>query len=356
MRRYFVIFSLILSYFTSAQQFQFIEPSQYICPKIHHDFELDGDITKDVWQQAQWTDLFVDIEGRELKKPYYETRAKMLWSDAFLYFAFELKEEHIWATLTKRDTVIFYDNDIEIFIDGNGDTHNYIELELNALNTRWDLFLPKPYRQGGPPLNEFDLANLKTAVKINGTLNNPKDIDESWTVEVAIPWSNLITTYSQPRLPRHGEHMRINFSRVQWETEIIDNTYRKKKNPETGKNLHEKNWVWSPTGAINMHQPELWGIVYFTDNMEHVEPSSFYQKDAEELRQLLAHIYNLQRLKKGRGENWAKTLQELNIEDSFIKKYQLKMSLLDYSYELIGQTKEYRIVCNSEGRIFKKDL
>ena len=39
------------------------------------------------------------------------------------------------ARLTKHDAVIFHDNDFEVFIDPDGDNHEYYELELNALNT-----------------------------------------------------------------------------------------------------------------------------------------------------------------------------------------------------------------------------
>ena len=51
---------------------------------------------------------------------------------------------------TQHDAVIFHNNDFEVFIDPDGDTHNYYELEINALNTVWDLFITKPYRELNP--------------------------------------------------------------------------------------------------------------------------------------------------------------------------------------------------------------
>jgi hypothetical protein len=74
---------------------------------------------------------------------------KMVWDDEYLYVAAEMEEPDIWATLTERDSVIFHDNDFEVFIDPDGDTHAYYELEVNALATAWDLMLLKPYRDGG---------------------------------------------------------------------------------------------------------------------------------------------------------------------------------------------------------------
>src|SRR5262249_52033134 len=74
--------------------------------------------------------------------------AKMAWADRYLYVAAELEEPHVWATLTDHDAVIFRDNDFEVFIDPDGDNHEYYEIEINALSAEWDLLLDKPYRDG----------------------------------------------------------------------------------------------------------------------------------------------------------------------------------------------------------------
>src|SRR5690606_80496 len=131
--------------------------------------EIDGKLGEKDWEAAPWTDLFVDIEGDRKPRPRFETRAKMLWDDAYFYVAATLKEPHVWATLTEHDSVIFHDHDFEVFIDPDGDNHNYYEIEINALNTEWDLLLKKPYRDGGPALNEWEIPGLKKAVAIEGT-------------------------------------------------------------------------------------------------------------------------------------------------------------------------------------------
>jgi hypothetical protein len=43
-----------------------------------------------------------------------------------------------------------------VFIDPNGDNHEYYELEINALNTTWDLLLPKPYKDDGKAVNGWE--------------------------------------------------------------------------------------------------------------------------------------------------------------------------------------------------------
>ncbi|WP_028609419.1 carbohydrate-binding family 9-like protein [Paenibacillus harenae] len=240
-------------------------PKSYICRRAQEPLVLDGRLDKPFWAAADWTDEFVDIEGDRRPKPAKRTRVKMLWDDDYFYFAAELIEDQIWATLTERDSVIFYDNDFEIFIDPDGDSHQYYEFEINALNTVWDLLLVKPYRDGGPPVNGWDMNGLRTAVHIDGELNKPGAANRMWSVEVAMPWSSLRECAAEARPPAPGEFWRVNFSRVEWRVEAAGGEYRKVINSDTGKPYPEDNWVWSPMGLVNMHYPELWGYVLFAD-------------------------------------------------------------------------------------------
>lgn len=182
------------------------EPKHYICHRTAEPLQLDGRLDKPFWANAPWTDDFVDIEGDLKPRPFKRTRVKMLWDDEYLYFGAEMEEDQIWATLTERDSVIFYDNDFEIFIDPDGDTHNYYEFEMNAFNTIWDLLLPKPYRDGGPPINSWDIRGIRTAVHIDGEVNNPNADNKGWSIEVAMPWSALKECAPEGRLPRHEEY------------------------------------------------------------------------------------------------------------------------------------------------------
>ena len=78
-------------------------PPVYYCKRATKPFHLDGNINKEFWADAPFTDLFVDIEGDIRPEPRYETRAKMLWDDENLYFGAVLYGDEIWATLTERD-------------------------------------------------------------------------------------------------------------------------------------------------------------------------------------------------------------------------------------------------------------
>lgn len=289
-------------------------PKHYICRRAPGPLEMDGRVDKPFWAGAEWTDDFVDIEGDSRPKPAKRTRVKMLWDDDYFYFAAELMEDQIWATLTERDSVIFHDNDFEIFIDPDGDTHLYYEFEINALNTVWDLLLIKPYRDGGPPVNGWDIRGLKTAVHIDGELNRPGAANRKWSVEVAMPWASLRECAPYGRPPAAGEFWRVNFSRVEWQVEVQEGTYRKVVNPDTGKPYPEDNWVWSPMGIINMHYPELWGYVVFADENG---PESFELPPDERVKWELRKLYYRQRNYFEANGTFAKDEKQLMGDDSW---------------------------------------
>ena len=233
-------------------------PKRYTCHRAGGPIQIDGRIDEAAWAKAPWTDWFVDIQGSAKPKPRFRTRAKMLWDDEYLYVAAELEEPHVWATLTEHDSVIFRDNDFEVFLNPSGDGRNYFEFEINALNTGWDLFLPKPYREGGKADNSWEIPGLRTAVFVKGTLNDSRDRDHGWTLEIAFPWPAFASRAAVAR-PKAGDEWRINFSRVQWRTIVSDGKYVKIPG------LKEDNWVWSPQGVINMHVPDRWGFVRFSE-------------------------------------------------------------------------------------------
>ncbi len=240
------------------------EPRHYVCRRAPVAPVIDGALEAAAWGPAAWTEAFTDIERPARPAPRHATRAKLLWDDRFLYVGARLEEPDLWATLAQRDAVIYHDNDFEVFIDPDGDAHAYYELEINALGAVWDLLLLRPYRDGGPAVNAWDVAGLRAAVRLDGTLNDPSDRDAGWSVELAFPWAVLAECAGRPAPPRDGDLWRVNFSRVQWRLDVVDGAYAKRRDPATGRDLPEDNWVWSPQGLVAMHYPEMWGLVQFS--------------------------------------------------------------------------------------------
>lgn len=253
---------------------------------------IDGKLDDPCWASATWSDSFVDIEGAKKPLPRYRTRMKMLWDDTTLYIAAEMEDPDVWATYRTRDQIVFLEPDFEVFIDPNGDGRAYYELEVNCLGTIFDLYLHRMYRDGGPALHGWNCKNLKTGVAVQGTANDPRDNDDGWTLEWAIPFASLVPEPCDQAVdvaekaragaaPKPGESWRINFSRVQWkhnfEELAPDGKRSGPQRPKAGTqdatgsappyvktpNTPEDNWVWTPQGVIDMHLPDRWGVVTF---------------------------------------------------------------------------------------------
>jgi hypothetical protein len=285
----------------------FPTPHHYVIQHTTASIKVDGKLDEQAWQKAAWTADFVDIEGAKKPLPTFKTQVKMLWSDTHLYIAAQLAEPHIWAKQLNHDDIIFKDNDFEIFIDPDGNGHNYFEIEVNALNKIFDLFLSKPYRAGGDALISWDIRGLQSAVNINGTINQANDVDQSWTVEMAIPLKALYIGHPF-RPPTEGSLWRINFSRVQWDTDISNGQYVKRKDAQ-GKALPEHNWVWSPQGLINMHYPERWGYLQFTKK----EQTKFKLPYQELQKKYLWLVYERQQQHRKKTGSYAPSLKVLGI-------------------------------------------
>ena len=257
---------------------------------------IDGDITKSFWSNIPWSSDFVDIATTT--PPQYTTRMKMKWDDNYLYVAAYLEEPNVWGTLTEHNSIIYQDNDFEIFVDTDGSNHNYKEFEINALGTTWTLLLNKPYDDGGcedskriHPTSGYDMEpEIYSAVQVyptNDSINNPRLPNTHWTVEVALPISKLMLHNPFAVPPTDGVYWRVNFSRVQWAYDIINNTYVKRKccqscaNPGTEA---EDNWVWSTQGQVAMHLPERWGILQFTTQPSSSTAASSYDDDDDGVR------------------------------------------------------------------------
>jgi hypothetical protein len=246
---------------------------------------VDGDLDKPAWRQAPRSARFVDMVSGE--PALYETRVALQWDDERLYVAYWAEEPQVRATLTERDSFIWNDNDLELFVGGDD---CYYELEINSFGTVYECFWVwqdamtrggrfdrPPFDLFGPDVDVlggfqdasrwgkhprgrrfgflgFDLVGLETAVRVEGRINDPSTVDRGWTVEMALPWTSLAVLFRERRLPpREGDTLRCDFSR--FEALRVH-----------GKALPENpGWSLNPHGAYDSHIPESFSVVHFTE-------------------------------------------------------------------------------------------
>lgn len=255
--------------------------AHYTAYRALEPLQIDGKLDEQSWRLAPRSPRFVDlITGRPT---IHDTRAAVLWDDTYLYVGFWVEEPFVEAALTERDSQIWSENDIEVFVAG---ADAYYEFELNALGTIYEaLFIWEEgyersgYDRGaefsrsapgatpwngvgfgthprGPRLGLFkwDLPGLKAAVAVDGSINDNSDRDRGWTAEIALPWAGM-TALAQgdgrALPPREGDVWRMDFSRF--------NTYREAKPAEDS-----GGWAWSAHGIWDSHIPELFPYIHFS--------------------------------------------------------------------------------------------
>src|SRR5690606_4943916 len=98
------------------------------------------------------------------------------------------------------------------------------------------------------------------------------------------------------------------------DVEIVDGNYVKMKD-NTGKNLPEQNWVWSPQGVINMHFPERWGYLYFSKLDSNSNRKPFSIPADEKQKQLLWLAYYYQKDYHRKHGHYADSVSALGVEE-----------------------------------------
>jgi len=329
----------------------------YVAPRIDYPLDIDGKLNDKAWQKAPWSDLFEDIAGLSIIKGTRKdsvsrilpTQVKICWDHHYLYIGARLMDPNLQATLHKRDTIIYHDNDFEVFFTTSPEVNTYYELEVNQLGTLLDLLMPKPYRSGGNALIHWDLKGLKLAVALQGSLNNAQDKDTGWTVEMAIPYTGILPFGAKS--PKAGDYWRINFSRVQWDGHNGTSGWERNKG-ENGELLREHNWVWSPQGIIDMHAPDRWGYLFFeTDSTTKPElPLIEIQKKA------LWDIYYRQQIYRMRHGKFALTLAELGISATVELRDPASKGKFPYSLQLTAGKDWFRLSLLSPAPGFRRIL
>ena len=149
---------------------------------------LDGRADEQSWSLAPPIEL-TDRAYSSLKPiSPASTRVKALWNEQGLLVLYQCQDQNILATITKRDSSVYIDDDVELFLDPDMDGTHYVQLAINALNTQMDVLHSEIDNK--PSFSNWD-SGAESAVVVAGSLEDGADRDESWTVELFFPWSGM---------------------------------------------------------------------------------------------------------------------------------------------------------------------
>lgn len=231
-------FSVIASTAPAAKG-QSAQPPGYEVSRTSTAIKVDGKLDDPSWSKAPGTGKFTN--NSDGSAALYETEAKILYDDNYLYFSFRCVDENIWSTLKRRDAHLWEEEVVEVFLQADPSQPSYIELEVNPLGTMLDIYLlevRKPLRY-----ESWNSEKLRWAVRVAGTVDG-KGGDREWACEMALPLEDVVTAPRRP--PRPGDRWRLNL-------------YRVESRP------FPALLAWSPTRKDDFHLPGMFGWIVFTD-------------------------------------------------------------------------------------------
>jgi hypothetical protein len=213
----------------------------YLCPKVSIPPEIDGKLDDAAWKLAPEAPLVISCTAEQVTK---RTVARMCWDDQYFYIAFDCADPDIFATYTQHDDPLYREEVVEAFINPSCDTMHYYEINLSPRNVIFDAYI---VNRNEEPADGTDFGwtcqGMRTAVQLDGTLDDRTDVDRGWTAELAIPFSALNRC-----TPKPGERWRVNLYRIDLEPEP------------------KEFQAWSPTMTPRpkFHVPARFGTVFFT--------------------------------------------------------------------------------------------
>jgi len=217
---------------------------EILCNRTTERIIIDGKIDESAWGTA--TEMKM-VKIVSLTEPVSTTIAYCLYDEKYLYFAFICFDKDIWAKYRLRDSQLWLEDVVEIFIKPDPSDNPYYEFQVSPANTVLDAYLATRATTGNMffRFTEWNCSGFKSAVKIKGTLNKWIDMDELWTVEVAIPFNSLP---SLKKFPSKNDRWLFNLARYDYSVYLHDGS---------------EVLTVSPIKKFDFHRYEEWCILKF---------------------------------------------------------------------------------------------
>lgn len=197
---------------------------------VARDFKPDGNLRKAVWKKAAPAHLDYETVTGEVR-PELATTARVLWSDKFLYLAYECP----FTALTtfapanpQRERFGLWEKDVvEAFIAPDpSNVGRYSEYEVAPNSEKLDVVID-------PPKKDFAWSSgFGSVVKVDSK-------QKLWRAEMRIPLTAFLGFK-----PEAGKRWRLNLYRIDRASKTL--------------------LAWSPTLNSSYHTPERFGILEFS--------------------------------------------------------------------------------------------
>jgi hypothetical protein len=196
-----------------------------VCPKTNTPPQIDGQITDVCWQKATHIANFLSIKGDAFATEQSEVYT--CYDQDNLYVAFKCYDSQmnkISAVKTVRDSDVWTDDCVDVFLDPDLSRRYFYQLIVNAIGTQQDI-------------NVTETSDIKWNIKWQSKTFKASDY---WSVEIAIPFRQLGL-----KTPVAGDRWGANFNR------------------ESPRTPEYSGWVPTVQG---FQTPTKFGDIVFTDS------------------------------------------------------------------------------------------
>jgi hypothetical protein len=210
--------------------------------KPAEDFEVTGTGEHAGWRQVEW----VALRRRQPDGLTYDSRFKMLYSNAGLYFLMEGTDRRLTATMNEDFKDLWNEDVFEVFLWTDERYPVYFEYEISPLNRELPILVPN---FGGQFLGwrPWHYEGGRLTRKATSTIGGPKQSHtpiQGWRAEFFIPYTLLRPLQNVP--PKPGTRWRANFYRV---------------DHDDGRRTL---WEWAQVGK-SFHEYQQFGELLFAD-------------------------------------------------------------------------------------------
>ncbi|WP_162262835.1 carbohydrate-binding family 9-like protein [Paenibacillus sp. Soil787] len=228
------------------------------------------------WEEIIGDDLREVVTGEE---PRLQTRFRACWTAEALHIRFECEDDHVVATMERRDDPIYLEDVVEVFLDKTCTGEVYYEFEVSPRNVLFDALIH--YNGGDKEVDvSWDAKGFHTQVS---------DGADGWkTYDLRIPFADLDWEQEQDQDQEQKQEQEQEQGREQ------DQEYEQEKQGHEQGHEHELRecgenwtphhgaewrwnlyridddvegnrhyWAWSPTGKVDFHIPHRFGTLVF---------------------------------------------------------------------------------------------
>jgi len=163
--------------------------------------KLDGKLDEGAWAKAPAYSLVLPLKsyssmpesmqrliGTDLRE---KASVKLLWDDNYLYVGADFEDSDVMNEGKEDQGHLYTTGDLlEVFLKPAGESY-YWEIYGSPNNKKTWFFFPSRGRIVFPACGSYLPKDLQVAAAIEGTLNNYKDKDKGFTIEIAIPVKEL---------------------------------------------------------------------------------------------------------------------------------------------------------------------